>query len=135
MTTNEPALSDQVRDERAHVMESLVGHVLRGGLLLSTSLIVAGLLWRGLATGHFGFDYTIEDTNFWEFLVADVSQLFGGGIRPRLLASLGIAVLLLTPYLRVVASLVFFAFVERDLKYSLITAFVLAVLTYSLLLR
>jgi uncharacterized membrane protein len=135
MTTNEPALNDKLRDEKAHLMEILVGHVLRGGLVLSTTLIVVGLLWRGFATGHFWFDYTIEDTNFWEFLVADLRQLFGGGIRPRLLASLGIAVLLLTPYLRVVASLAFFAFVERDLKYSLITAFVLAVLTYSLLLR
>ena len=34
-----------------------------------------------------------------------------------------------------IGALAFFAFVERDLKYSLITAFVLAVLTCSLLLR
>ncbi len=55
--------------------------------------------------------------------------------RPRLLVSLGIAALLLTPYLRVLASLLFFAFVEHNWKYSLFTGFVLAVLTYSLFLR
>jgi uncharacterized membrane protein len=55
-------------------------------------------------------------------------------LRPRLLVNLGIGVLLLTPYVRVLASLVYFATVERDPKYALFTAFVLAVLTYSLLL-
>jgi uncharacterized membrane protein len=49
--------------------------------------------------------------------------------------SLGVATLLLTPYLRVLASIGYFAFVERDLKYTLFTTFVFAVLTYSLLLR
>ena len=43
--------------------------------------------------------------------------------------SLGIAALLLTPYLRVLVSSGYFAFVERDLKYTLFTTFVFAVLT------
>jgi uncharacterized membrane protein len=40
-----------------------------------------------------------------------------------------------TPYLRVAASAVYFALVERNLKYTLFTLFVFAVLTYSLFLR
>ena len=43
--------------------------------------------------------------------------------------------LLLTPYVRVLASMLYFALVERNLKYSVFTAFVLLVLTYSLFLR
>ena len=55
--------------------------------------------------------------------------------RPRLLVSLGIITLLLTPYVRVLASFVLFAFVERNAKYAVFTGFVLAVLSYSLFLR
>ena len=43
--------------------------------------------------------------------------------------------LLLTPLVRVLASLLFFALAERNWKYALFTGFVLAVLTYSLFLR
>jgi uncharacterized membrane protein len=58
--------------------------------------------------------------------------LTGAPARPRLLVNLGIAVLMLTPYVRVLASMLYFMLVERNLKYGLFTAFVLAMLTYSL---
>jgi len=41
---------------------------------------------------------------------------------------------LLTPYVRVLASMIFFL-VERNWKYSVFTFFVFAVLTYSLFLQ
>jgi uncharacterized membrane protein len=41
---------------------------------------------------------------------------------------------MLTPYIRVLASLLYFAFVERNRKYTVFTGFVFAVLTYSLFL-
>jgi uncharacterized membrane protein len=44
---------------------------------------------------------------------------------------MGIGVLMLTPFVRVLASVVYFAFVEHNWKYTLFTAFVLSVLTYS----
>jgi uncharacterized membrane protein len=72
--------------------------------------------------------------NFFEFLLTDIRQLGAPDLRPRVLVNLGIGVLLLTPYLRVLASLVYFAIIEHDRKYTVFTAFVLAVLTYSLLL-
>jgi uncharacterized membrane protein len=40
-----------------------------------------------------------------------------------------------TPYVRVLASLFYFAVVARNWKYTLFTGFVLTVLTYSLFLR
>ena len=49
-----------------------------------------------------------------------------------MLVNLGIAVLLLTPYVRVLMSMLYFVFVERNLKYALFTGFVLAMLTYGL---
>jgi len=46
--------------------------------------------------------------------------------------NVGLAVLMLTPYARVLASVLYFALVERSAKYTIFTGFVLAVLTYSL---
>lgn len=139
-------MSDRTDDEIEHEaasrteeveaeMDVLIGYILLGGVLGSAALLVAGLIWRWIATGSLTLDYTISHMNFFEFLVADVRGLFGGTMRPRLLVSLGIAVLMLTPYVRVAASVVFFLLAERNWKYTLFTAFVLAVLTYSLFLR
>jgi uncharacterized membrane protein len=117
------------------LMDALIGYVLLGGVVMSVALIVAGLVWHWINTGHLGVEYTIPKMNLFEFVAAEIRELASGEFRPRLLVSLGIAALMLTPYLRVLASLLFFAFVARNWKYSLFTGFVLAVLTYSLLLR
>jgi uncharacterized membrane protein len=116
-------------------MDQLIGYVLLIGVSLSAALVVAGLIWRWAVTGRLGMDYTISGMNLYEFVVAEFRQVFSGQWRPRLLVSLGIATLMLTPYVRVLASMVFFAFVQRNWKYALFTGFVLAVLTYSLFLR
>jgi uncharacterized membrane protein len=73
--------------------------------------------------------------NLFGFVTAEIRDLVGGQFRSRLLVSLGIAALLLTPYLRVLVSLLFFAFVEHNWKYSRFTGFVLAVPSHSLFFR
>jgi uncharacterized membrane protein len=116
-------------------MEILVGSILRYGLLLSVALLVAGLAWHWIATRQLGTEYLVAGVNLFQFLLADVRQAISGAVRPRLLVSLGLAVLMMTPYTRVMASLAYFAFVEHNWKYTLFTAFVFVVLTYSLFLR
>ncbi len=116
-------------------MDALIGYLLLAGVVASVALIVAGLFWRWVNTGQVGVDYTICPMNLFAFVTTETRELALGNVRPRLLVSLGIAVLMLTPYLRVLASLLFFAFVERNWKYAAFTGFVLAVLTYSLFLR
>ena len=73
--------------------------------------------------------------NFFEFVLSDLRSVFTDTLRPRLFLNLGIAALMLTPYVRVLASMVYFAVAERNWKYTLFTAFVFSVLTYSLFLR
>ncbi len=116
-------------------IEVWIGYVLLGGVVASAALIIVGLLWGWLKTGRLGADYTIARMNLFEFVVADFRQVLAGDLRPRLLVNLGIAALLLTPYLRVLVSLLFFSMVEHNWKYSVFTGLVLAVLTYSLFLR
>jgi len=109
--------------------------VLLGGVLTSMALLATAVAWHDVRTGELGLDYRLGDTTLFGFVVLDVQQLVAGEFRPRLLVNLGIAVLMLTPYARVLASMVYFGTVERNWKYTAITAFVLAVLTYSLFLR
>jgi uncharacterized membrane protein len=116
-------------------MDALVGTMLATGVVTSIALIVTGLLWHRLATGVATFDAPLGGTDALRLLVGDLRLAMNGRMSPRLLVSLGVAVLLFTPYLRVLASVVFFAAVERNWKYTVFTSFVLVVLTYSLLMR
>ena len=116
-------------------IESIVGWLLLGGVVLSMLLLIAGLAWHWVVTGRLTFEYTITGMNLYQFLFKDVRDIATMPARPRLLLNLGIAVLLLTPYARVLVSMCYFAFVERNWKYTCFTGFVLGVLTYSLFLR
>jgi uncharacterized membrane protein len=116
-------------------MELLVGSILLFGVLSSMALLAVGLAWHWVTSGNTVLDYSLGGTTVFQFVVSDVRQLTAGALRPRVVVNLGIAVLLLTPYVRVLASMLYFALIERNLKYSVFTAFVLVVLTYSLFLR
>jgi len=113
----------------------MVGSILLVGILLSLTLIVAGLVWHWALAGHLQFDYTVTGMNLFQFVLADARRLASGIIQPQLAISTGIVVLMLTPYVRVLASMLYFALIEHNWKYTLFTGFVLGVLTYSLFLR
>jgi uncharacterized membrane protein len=116
-------------------MDLLVGYVLLIGVLLSIVLIVAALIWRWMLTGNVEFDYQLSGMNFFELVVNEVKLAVHGALRPRLLLTLGIVTLMLTPFIRVLVSMVYFLAALKNWKYTIFTAFVLLTLTYSLFLR
>ncbi len=116
-------------------IENLVGYILLIGVVTSLSLIIGGLAWHLVRTGQIGIQYDIAGMNFFEFLRSGLRQVFADQYRPRLLVSLGIAMLMLTPFVRVFASMIYFLVAARNWKYAAFTGFVLTVLTYSLFLR
>jgi uncharacterized membrane protein len=116
-------------------MDALVGYILGVGVLLSVALLVAGLIWKWTTTGKLAFDYRLIGMNLFQFAAGQYRLAAHGAIRPRLLVNWGIIVLMLTPYFRVLASVVYFMAVVKNWKYSLFTSVVLVVLTYSLFLR
>ncbi len=116
-------------------METLVGYLLAGGVILSMAFIAAGLIWNWVRTGSPALAYNIQGMNFFEFVLQDARQVLFGGFGPRRLVNLGIATLLLTPFVRVFASMIYFAVAAHNWKYSAFTLFVFSVLTYSLFLR
>ena len=118
--------------EHGFDVESLVGYTLMSGVLLSLGLIAIGLVWHWLVQGTIALDYALPATSVADFITGDARQLLSVAARPRLLVNTGIAVLMFTPYVRVLVSMLYFLFVERNWKYSAFTAFVLGTLTYSL---
>ena len=116
-------------------MESLVGYILLIGVLLSVALLVVGFVWHWARVGNLRFEHSLAGMNFFEFILSTLQQITSQTLRPRLFLNMGIGILMLTPFVRVLASVFYFAFVEHNWKYTLFTGFVLGVLTYSLFLR
>lgn len=116
-------------------MEALLGKVLLLGVLASLAMTIAGLVWQAIAPEHGEFERPIAGVNLYQFIMESVRALAAGELRPSLMIDLGITIMLLTPYARVLASMVYFAFADRNPKYTVFTGFVLGVLTYSLFLR
>ncbi|MGH9685650.1 MAG: DUF1634 domain-containing protein [Candidatus Acidiferrales bacterium] len=121
--------------KREFDMDAVVGYILLIGVLISLVLVSAALIWRSLNTGSLSFDYKITGLNLFQLVLEEVKLAARGALRPRLLLSLGIGMLMLTPYIRVLASMVYFIAALRNWKYSIFTAIVLLTLTYSLFLR
>ena len=126
---------ESAQEWRQMEMDALVGYILLGGVLLSMALIVAGLFWKYLQTGGVRLEYELAGMNLFQFVVSEIHLAAIGQIRPRLLINMGIVVLMLTPFFRVLASVVYFLVVLKNWKYTTFTLFVLLVLTGSLFLR
>lgn len=75
----------------------------------------------------------IQGRNFFTFLFETIAGRHPAGPSIAFMTA-GIVVLILTPYIRVVASVFYFA-VGKNLRYVLITLFVLVVVTLSLALH
>ena len=130
------AMAERTGKSRLEVdMDLLVGYILLIGVLLSLALVVAALIWKWRLTGNVEFDYKLSGMNFFQLTVHELGLAARKQVRPRLLLSLGILMLMLTPFIRVLVSMVYFMVGLKNWKYAIFTGFVLATLTYSLFLR
>ena len=125
------------KPEEQSKLENAISYLLISGVLLSLILLIIGmvLFWHkqgGVAVSQDPSVF-VHGHDFFSFIYHEVTS---GGIKglPLQLITLGVVVLLLTPYVRVIVSVVFFAR-ERNLKYVFITIFVLIILTISLTLH
>ena len=119
-------------------LETTISYLLIIGVALSLALEIAGIaiFYRS----HGNLDILLQDKamfiqgrDFFSFLY----QLFARGPMQNtgiFLMTLGVAALILTPFVRVIVSAMYFAW-KRDARYALITAFVLVAITVSLALH
>jgi uncharacterized membrane protein len=111
-------------------IERIVSVVLRTGVLLAASVVIAGGTYFLIRHGNAAVQYhTFAGA---PKIDRHAGQIVKGALsgRARSIIQLGILLLIATPIARVAVSLVGFA-LERDHKYVAITAIVLAVLLYS----
>lgn len=120
-------------EERLDLVISLILIV---GVVASLLLEVAGLFGLLYLNGNlsiaFAPEFALKGSNFFAYAVHVIQVVLLGRWTPTTILTLGLVLLMMTPYLRVVASAAYFA-AGRDLKYFLITLFVLVILTGSLL--
>ncbi len=115
-------------EEPSHRVERAVSVVLRTGVLVSAVIVCLGLAL--LAVKGLPRDLRIDAAiSFPRSLSAVMAGLVA--LDPASIVMLGLATLIATPFARVAVSIVAFA-LERDWRYVIITALVLAVLVMGL---
>jgi uncharacterized membrane protein len=110
------------------LMSSIIGWLLQGGVLLSSAIIIAGLILLLRLPDPFSAKSvgTLPHTplEIWTGLLA---------LQPQAVIVLGLLLLIATPVLRVAVSVIAFG-LEHDMRYVIITLIVLAILITSFLL-
>jgi uncharacterized membrane protein len=119
-----PHLAARRRMRSTEPINRLVHRVLMIGLTISATLLVAGLVVWG-ARGGGALPRSVSGP---AQALRDV-----GGLRPVGFFSLGLLALILTPFARVAGTIVIFLR-ERDRRYAVITAAVLAIMIASIFL-
>ena len=119
------------------MLETAISYILIIGVLASLFLEAIGMWIFYYSHSHMNIsqkkEMFIHGQNFFSFL-HDLVRGYHTEKEGLLLMIFGIAVLILTPYVRVVLSVLYFLW-KRDIKYAFITAFVFIVLTISLYLH
>lgn len=125
---DDPSVQPMKQRHTAFSMSKVIGWILQGGVIISSAVICVGLV---LALIHSG-QLASKQTLVFPHTLADVwSGLLIG--QPQSVIALGLLLLLATPVVRVVASIVAFA-LEHDRRYVVITTVVLLVLLLGFLL-
>jgi uncharacterized membrane protein len=117
--------------------EKIISYLLLGGIIISILLEVIGVALLYHSSGNLNISHEpgvyIKGHDFFSFIYQQFQNI--RTIKPAILfMTMGIVVLILTPYMRVIASFLFFSW-QRNYKYILITLFVLVVVTLSLTLH
>jgi uncharacterized membrane protein len=118
-------------DER---LEVIVANLLRGGVLTSAAVVLAGGILYVLQHGSDVASYHVFHGEPSEYTspAAIVQGAFAGN--PRAIIQLGLLLLIATPVARVAISIAGFA-LEKDRAYVVITIIVLAILLFSLIAK
>jgi uncharacterized membrane protein len=117
-------------------LELGISWILRAGVAASLGLESLGLFLNYLYTGDSSLSlsttWLARGGNFFGFASSLLGSL-ASGVTPVSVTGLGVIVLVLTPYFRVLASVIYYT-VQRDWRYVAITLTVLVVITFGLAL-
>jgi uncharacterized membrane protein len=128
-------MSDEA--DREAKLEVIISYVLIVGVVSAVVLESIGIALYYGAFGNLGYSQApgvyVRGEDFFSFIALEFQKVFVAG-NAVLFMTLGIIVLVLTPYVRAITSCIYFGW-EKNWRYVVITLFVLAVLTASLALH
>jgi len=120
--------------ENSSKIEVILSYILITGVILSLLLMISGMALFYLESGSFNISRDpsmfIQGSNFFGFII-NIFKGNGPENTALLLLTIGTIILMLTPFIRVVASLIYFIWI-RDKKYIFITLIVLIILIITL---
>ncbi len=118
-------------------LETSISYLLMAGVIFSLVLEIVGLVILCISNNSLAIsqsnDVFIRGNDFFTFIAQQLWGKHSQNIGVQLM-TLGIIVLILTPFIRLIASVIYFVW-RKNLKYVLITLFVLVVITLSLTLH
>ena len=118
-------------------LETIISYILIIGVVVSGVFEVIGITLFFGTNGNLQISQDpsmfISGQNFFAFIIFQFQNLFVSQNAVSFI-TLGLIILILTPYIRAITSALYFAW-EKHYKYVLITLFVLIVLTASLALH
>jgi len=118
-------------------LETIISYLLIVGVVISVILEVIGITLYYGTYGNVQVSQNqavfISGKNFFAFIIYQTQHLLGSQ-NALLFMTMGLIILILTPYIRAITSFIYFAW-EKHYEYVLITLFVLIVLTISLALH
>jgi len=118
-------------------IEVILSYILITGVIVSLTLMIAGMILFYLDFGSFDISRDpsmfIQGKNFFSFIF-DIFKGNGSENTALIFLTIGTIVLMLTPFIRVVASLIYFIWI-KDKKYIFITLTVLIILIITLSLH
>jgi len=130
-TTNSKTMNKENKRVTDYDMEQLIGQVLRYGVVISGAIAITGGIWYLFQRGSGIPNYTQfngEPAGYTSF-TGIIKGLSRGSATE--IIQLGVLVLISTPILRIVFSLISFV-MERDKLYVVLTAIVLSIILFSM---
>lgn len=119
-------------------LDLAISYILIAGVIASVLIETVGIITYYLTNGNLDITFqpsnSLKGVDFFNYAGETVQSLTLGAWTPLHVLGLGIVLLMITPYVRVVASAFFFS-LTKNLKYLAITVFVLVVLTVSLIIH
>lgn len=110
-------------------LQSLIGNLLRWGVFISMAIVIAGVVLFLIQQGRSHMDFSVFDNS----KAFDLKLFFAAlsSFESEAIITLGIVLLILTPVLRIVFSIIGFA-LEKDNMYVLISSIVLLIIIASI---
>jgi len=119
-------------------LDLVISYILILGVLASLAIETIGIISYYSVNGTLSIDLqpvpALGGAGFFGYAGDMIHGMLVGVWTPFEILGLGIILLMVTPYIRVVASVVYFS-LTKNVKYIFITLFVLTILTASLLIH